>query len=97
MRCVNRLENGLKFISVHYGLRHQLIKSKEELCELDEAIDDHLKQPSAKTREHIIEEIGDVFVMCWQVLSLMGVSERTLLRWVRFKVNRQLKRIEGEQ
>lgn len=97
MRCVNDIEVKLRFTSVHYGLRHQLTKTKEELAELAEAIDDHLKKPTKRTREHIVEEIWDVYSMIWQDASLLGVTKSELLRWAKYKVNRQIERIERER
>lgn len=97
MRCANSIEVKLRFTAAHYGLRHQLAKTKEELAELAEAIDEHLAKPTRETREHVVEEIWDVYSMIWQDASLLGVTQTEMLRWAKYKVNRQIERIEREK
>lgn len=91
------LEYKLHLIATHYGLRHQLEKTQEELRELDEAIEEHKHFHNPFTKAHIAEEVADVLVTCLQILDLMGISTEEVLARARFKVNRQLWRIEGEK
>ncbi len=91
------LEYKLHLIATHYGLRHQLEKTQEELCELHEAIEEHKRFHNPFTKAHIAEEVADVLVTCLQILDLMGISTEEVLARARFKVNRQLWRIEGEK
>ena len=97
MKCENDFEIKLKFIAAHYGLRHQLLKTLEELSELSEAIVRHIEKPTQETKAHIVEEWGDVLNMGKQVLSLMDVSETEVIGKAIEKVNRQMGRIEEEE
>lgn len=91
------LEYKLRLLATHYGLRHQLDKTQEELRELDEAIEEHKRFHNPFTRAHIAEEVADVFVTCMQILALMSISTDEVLARARFKVNRQLWRIDAEE
>lgn len=86
----------IRHIGAHYGLRHQLEKTQEELRELDEAIEEHKQFHNELTKAHIAEEVADVLVTCKQILGLMGISENEILRRASFKVGRQIWRIKKE-
>lgn len=75
----------LKNIANHYGLKHQLVKCKEELGELIEAID-------SANDEAIIEEIADVEIMTEQLKHLMR-ADRVVELYKDYKIARQLRRI----
>ena len=75
----------LKNIATHYGLKHQLVKCKEELGELIEAID-------SANDEAIIEEIADVEIMTEQLKHLMR-ADRVVELYKDYKIARQLRRI----
>ena len=83
----------LEYISEHYGLNNQLEHTKLELKELIEAIEDYEKSPSVEHYNHVSEEIADVENMTFQDKMLMK-SENSVDKFKRFKVDRQLKRIE---
>ena len=72
-------------IANHYGLEHQLVKCKEELGELIEAID-------SANDEAIIEEIADVEIMTEQLKQLM-CADRVVELYKDYKIARQLRRI----
>lgn len=91
------LEYKLHLIATHYGLRHQLEKTQEELRELDAAIKEHKRFHNPFTKAHIAEEAADVFVTCMQILDLMGIGTDEILARARFKINRQLWRIAEEE
>lgn len=76
-------------IANHYGLKHQLVKCKEELGELIEAID-------SMNDEAIIEEIADVENMTYQLKHLM-CADRVVELYKDYKIARQLRRISREQ
>ena len=76
-------------IANHYGLKHQLVKCKEELGELIEAID-------SMNDEAIIEEIADVENMTYQLKHLM-CADRVVDLYKDYKIARQLRRIAKEQ
>lgn len=76
-------------IANHYGLKHQLVKCKEELGELIEAID-------SMNDKAIIEEIADVENMTYQLKHLM-CADRVVDLYKDYKIARQLRRISREQ
>ena len=99
-------ENLLKIIN-HYGVLPQLKYFQSEVFELNEAIinyetiNNYDKQDSNfKTYgnriliEHITEEIADVLVMLAQFVEYYGISNEELEKFVNYKIDRQLKRIE---
>jgi NTP pyrophosphatase (non-canonical NTP hydrolase) len=47
-------------------------------------------------KEHIKEEIADCLVMLWQFIEYYGITREELMLIERYKVNRQLDRIEEE-
>ena len=81
--------HDLTNIANHYGLKHQLVKCKEELGELIEAID-------SANDEAIIEEIADVEIMTEQLKYLMR-TEPSVDIYKDYKIARQLRRIAEEQ
>ena len=82
-----------RIIATHYGLRHQLEKTQEELRELNTAILKHLASPTPKTREAVIEEAIDCEVLFEQLKYLLNVRDREVNLYKDFKINRQLVRI----
>lgn len=88
-----KLKHDLKSIADHYG-QAQFEKCIEELDELKEAIYLHIASGYSKeTESHVNEEICDVENMTAQLKMLMN-SEDIVDGIKRFKVDRQLKRIE---
>lgn len=79
------LKRDIHKIAEYYGLE-QLDKAIEELNELTEAI-------SERDVQHMIEEIADVEIMTAQLKMLLD-AEEDVERMKRFKVDRQLKRME---
>lgn len=77
--------HDLTNIANHYGIKHQLVKCKEELGELIEAID-------SANDEAIIEEIADVEIMTEQLKQLM-CADRVVELYKDYKIARQLRRI----
>lgn len=77
-------------IANHYGLEHQLVKCKEELGELIEAID-------SANDEAIIEEIADVEIMISQIKYLRNIPDEQVDVIKQYKISRQLTRIAKEQ
>lgn len=83
-----------KKIFEHYGEDSQLIKIKEELTELYEAVEEYQANNSEENRTHLAEEMADVRIMLRQ---LRGVVGEQVDEFVQFKLDRQLKRIAEEQ
>lgn len=76
-------------IANHYGLKHQLVKCKEELGELIQAID-------SLDEKAIVEEIADVEIMTEQLKYLMRTGPSVEI-YKDYKIARQLRRITREQ
>ena len=72
-------------ILLHFGLKHQLEKLKEEVNELIEAIEEN-------DREHIIEETADVQNVLNQFKALYEITDDDLVPVMEFKRNRTFER-----
>lgn len=83
------INKDLKYIADHYGLEHQLGKCKEELGELIEAI-------NSFDERAIIEEVADVEIMLSQIKYLRDIPDEQLDVVKKYKIQRQLQRIENE-
>ena len=83
------INEDLKYIANHYGLKHQLVKCKEELGELIKAID-------SLDEKAIVEEIADVEIMTEQLKYLMR-TEPSVEIYKDYKIARQLRRISRGQ
>ena len=93
-------EDLLKII-YYYGLEHQLKYIHSEYFELDEAMIDYKyvevykDSPAEKYhKEHVAEEIADVMVMLKQFQYYFGITDEQIEEVMRFKIDRQLSRIE---
>ena len=87
------MDDRERILAAHYGLRHQLEKTQEELRELNTAILKHLASPTPKTREAVIEEIVDCDILFDQLTHLLAVRPGEVGLYRDFKINRQLVRI----
>lgn len=83
------INNDLKFIANHYGLKHQLGKCKEELGELIEAL-------GGSSDTHLAEEIADVEIMISQIKYLRNIPTKRVDFVKKYKIQRQLSRIAKE-
>lgn len=91
----------------HYGIEQQLRKFQEEVFELNEAIITHELKKSVEyeiplteiieTREHITEEIADVFNLVEQFMHFYNIDIQDVIEIKHKKIHRQLERIENEQ
>jgi hypothetical protein len=82
------INEDLKYIADHYGLEHQLGKCKEELNELIEAID-------SLDERAIIEEVADAEIMISQIKYLRDIPDEQIDVIKKYKIQRQLQRIEN--
>ena len=88
----------LRTILTHYGKQGQVMKLREELSELIEAIDDVGKVDTGLTRAHFIEELADVSIMVEQMKLALNLGEQQeYYKMINFKIQRQLGRIRKEQ
>ena len=88
-----KLKRDIYFIADHYGTLGQLNKTIEECQELIDAIIGYLIGQDG--RAHIAEEIADVRVMLMQLEYLLDI-EPEVEGMMRYKTDRQIKRIEAE-
>lgn len=82
------ISGDLKYIADHYGLEHQLGKCKEELNELIEAL-------GSSSDTHLAEEIADVEIMISQIKYLRDIPTKRVDFVKKYKIQRQLQRIEN--
>ena len=97
----------LKIIN-YYGVNNQQKKLNEEVFELQEAIYQYKAQKEAcefagckklhvdSCKEHITEEIADVFVILSQFIIYYDLNEIEIDKIADYKIKRQLERIENE-
>lgn len=96
-------EDFLKIIQ-HYGVKNQQRKIAEEEFELNEAITQREYQSTDEKpyeiaefeKSHIIEEIADVTVLLRQFQYYYGIEDSQIESVIKHKVERQLKRMEGD-
>ena len=103
------MDNELLEIIENYGVLHQLKHFQSEVYELTEAIFQYDAQKEAcenigcsrlhvdKCKDHIAEEIADVQVMLNQFKVHYGITNKELVEIMKYKIKRQLKRIENEK
>lgn len=90
----------------NYGVEHQQRKLQEEVFELQEAITTYELKESVEydiplselvgSREHIIEELGDVRFMLLQFQAKYDIKDEEIEEVMLFKGNRQTGRIKYE-
>ena len=78
----------------HYGITEQVSKLKEECQELIEAADGYINGTDSKA--HFLEEMADVLVMIEQMIMHFNAQDK-VDEIKRFKVKRQLGRMEREE
>ena len=79
-----------KKIIEHYGVNAQLKQLNEEVYEFEEAV------LEKHNKEHITEEIADVFVILQQFKEKYNIDLAEINKVMKNKVDRQLKRMEEE-
>jgi len=93
------METGDKLFEIinHYGVIPQLRQFNEECFELIEAIYEH-EFEQVSNKEHIIEEIADVFVMLEQFIVYYDIDyKKEIMPIEDFKIERQLGRINNDE
>ena len=81
-------------IADHYGIEKQLHQLAEECSELAvEASHSARKGTTVK----IIEEMADVLLMMEQVIYLANIAIEDIDECIKFKIDRQMKRIKEEK
>lgn len=99
----DELKRDLWEILCYYGREHQLRnKLPEEMKELAEALvvasGGTTAVRKALEQEHIFEELADVYIVLSQIVEALRPEEEALFNaYVRYKIARQLMRIETER
>lgn len=95
-------EDLLKIIN-HYGIYHQLKYIHSEYFELDEAIVnywnedcDYYEQVENYHKKHIAGEIADIMVMLKQFQYIYEIEDKQIENIMKYKIKRQLERIDKE-
>ena len=96
-----RVDRRVARIARHYGLGHQLAKTREELLELLVAIlklrlAKWLGKDTTSQEQHVLEEMADVRIMLDQIELLMS-GAGTCARIRTAKLERQISRIEATE
>jgi len=69
------MDKELKTIADHYGLRTQMRQLIEEMAELTQVICKAERYDLDTVRDHLAEEIADVWIVLEQVDYLLGDNE----------------------
>ena len=92
-------EKLLKIVN-HYGILPQLKYLHTEYFELDQAIINyeqvHHIFEDIEGKNHIIEELADVYNMLLQIQLNYRITDEELARNMKYKIDRQLDRINNE-
>ena len=80
--------NKYKKIINYYGINAQLKKLTEEVYEFEEAV------LEKHDKEHITEEIADILVILQQFKEKYNIDLTEINKVMRYKVDRQIRRIE---
>ena len=108
MKWETSMDDKLKQIINHYGVLPQLKYLQSEVFEFNEAIlefetlgkNDCFEEQYdfyKIKKEHITEEMADVFVMLFQFKEHYQIDGNDIMRIMKEKIDRQLKRIEEEK
>lgn len=94
------MEEKLKQIISHYGVKNQLKYIHSEYFELTEAILNYenseiLEKLVENKIEHIAEELSDIMVMLKQFQYYYGISDKQIEDIMSYKIDRQLERIKN--
>lgn len=98
------MKDRLLQIINHYRVMPQLKYFQSEVFELVEAVINRELHWNYDTEiqdikpldKHIAEEISDCFVMLKQFQYYYGIEDKEIEEVMKYKINRQLKRIESE-
>lgn len=87
------IKNNLESIINNYGSESQIDKCIEECAELQKALLKNRRNPNSKIREEVIDEIADTYIMLEQ-MKIIFFCENEVIDRIRYKVNRQMQRIQ---
>ena len=92
-----------RYIMDYFGFRNQMKKLNEECYELIEAIDNYEDLLAMKPwvgnaekkifRDHIVEEMSDLLLLCTQFIDRYNISKDEIDTWTDFKLDRTERKI----
>lgn len=86
----------LKKIVEINGKEYQLRQLQEECGELIVAVSHYLRNPSAKNRKNLLEELGDVDILFKQLDFILPCEDRKNIKHIQYqKLRRLAERIES--
>lgn len=98
------MKDRLLQIINHYRVIPQLKYFQSEIFEMNEAIIKYENIPNGiyehiknEYKEHIAEEIADITVMLKQFQYYYGIEDKEIEEVMKYKIDRQLERIENEK
>ena len=94
MSVVELQKKNVETILKHYGRYPQIVKTIEELSELQKELCKYLN--GKENEDYIIEELADVYVMLMQMRYLFDTEDKVLDE-MKYKIDRTIQRIESEK
>lgn len=91
MTFTKQMRHNILRICRHFGSDLQKLKAIEELYELIEAV--KLESIGRDNREHVLEEMSDVYIMLEQLKKIYHITNHELLKVCDYKIQRTLTRI----
>lgn len=90
------LWDKIRMIAEYYSKDSQAKKILEEMVELGVEINFGLFENGGNLPDNTWSEVADVIIMCVQITMQHGKEEK-VLEQMRYKVDRQLRRMENEK
>ena len=87
------IDDAIKTIAYHYGVKAQSMQTCEECAELIVAVSKAVRSPSSANIKNLAEEIADVQIMCSQMMWIYDISLVEVGDIIERKLQRQLERI----
>ena len=87
------MDEKIKKIAHHYGIKSQLGQLAEECCELSVECNHSIRNGLTIG---LIEEIADVEIMLEQIKYLCDIHPKDITELKAYKIDRQIKRIKDE-
>ena len=91
MTFTKQMRNKILRICRHFGSYAQKEKAIEELNELADAV--KLESVGRDNREHVLEEMSDVYIMLEQLKKIYHITNNELLKMCDYKIQRTIRRI----
>ena len=89
-----KMHDTLKKVVKHYGNDSQMIKTIEELSELQKELCKYIN--GEQNTKNIYEEMADVSIMIYQLSLIMGITQHTIQPYIDYKLRRLEQRIDNE-